>query len=149
MPILPIPGPLESGHPCPFCQRTEKTDQEKKLSLISRLKKRDQEVRNHERAHLQKAGASAAGGPVFEFEEGPDGHSYAVSGHVPISLPEISGNPLATLEMAKMVKAAALAPDDPSSQDLKVAAQAENVIRKARAELAKTSALYSHINIIA
>lgn len=148
-PISAIPGPLESGHPCPFCQSAEKKEAAGKDKVLSQLKKRDQEVRKHELAHLQKAGVFASGGPVYEYEEGPDGCSYAVGGHVPVSLAEISGNPKATLEMAKAVKAAALAPDDPSEQDLRVASQAERLIQKARTELAKTSTLYSSFSVVA
>ena len=147
-PILAIPGPLESGHPCPFCQSAKKEESAGKNKLLSQLKKRDQEVRKHELAHLQKAGIYASGGPVYDYEEGPDGCSYAVGGHVPVSLAEILGNPKATFEMAKAVKSAALAPDDPSEQDFRVAAMAERLMQKARAELAKTSSLYSSFSIV-
>lgn len=106
------------------------TDQEQ----IRELATRDREVRNHERAHAA-VGGKYAGAPVYQYERGPDGNSYAVSGEVSISSGAVSGDPLATINKAQQVKRAALAPADPSPQDRRVAAGATQLEFEARQEL--------------
>ncbi len=101
---------------------------------IDALKARDREVRAHERAH-QAAGGQHAGAASYTFERGPDGRSYAVGGEVPIDASEVRGDPEATIEKMEQVKAAALAPAEPSGQDRKVAAMADAKAAQARAEL--------------
>ncbi len=101
---------------------------------VDALKARDREVRTHERAH-QTAGGQYAGAASYTFQTGPDGRSYAVGGEVPIDASEIKGDPQATIEKMQQVKAAALAPAEPSGQDRKVAALADSKIAQARAEL--------------
>jgi hypothetical protein len=110
----------------------ELSDEEQKA--VSELKARDREVRAHERAH-QAAGGQHAGAASYTFQRGPDGRSYAVGGEVPIDAGEVKGDPEATIEKMRVVKAAALAPAEPSSQDRKVAAMADATMMKARAEL--------------
>jgi SprA family protein len=101
---------------------------------VDALKARDREVRAHERAH-QAAGGSHAGAASYTFQKGPDGRAYAVGGEVPIDASEVKGDPQATIEKMQQVKAAALAPAEPSGQDRKVAALADARIAQARAEL--------------
>src|ERR1044071_9557223 len=101
---------------------------------IDRLKKGDEEVRAHEIAHLAAAGPYAAGGARFTFKIGPDGNSYAVGGEVPVDLTEIPGDPDATARKMAQIRAAALAPRDPSPQDRQVAAEAARIEAKARAD---------------
>ena len=104
---------------------------------VAELKKRDREVRAHEQAHLAAAGPYASGGPTYQFETGPDGNRYAVGGEVQIDTSPIPDDPEATIEKARVVRAAALAPAEPSSQDRAVAAAASQMEAAARAELAK------------
>lgn len=115
----------------------ELTPEEKKQ--VDALKKRDQEVRLHEQAHLAAAGAHARGGPSFSYQQGPDGKQYAVGGEVPIDLSPIEGNPHATIQKAETLQRAALAPADPSGTDRRVAAQAATLAIKARQEIAQQS----------
>ncbi len=103
---------------------------------VKELKRIDQEVRIHENAHKAAAGELAMGGPVYEYEEGPDGKSYAVAGEVQIALREGS-SPEETLQNARKAKKAALAPAQPSAKDRAVAAEAEAMAAKARSEIAK------------
>lgn len=107
---------------------------EAEKNLISQLQKIDSSVRAHENAHLAAAGGLAKGGASFSMAHGPDGRSYAVGGEVQI---DTSGGatPAETIAKMQAVRAAALAPADPSSQDLKVAAQASLVSSQAVAEL--------------
>ena len=104
---------------------------------LQELKKRDREVRTHEQAHLAAAGSHARGGPFYEFQRGPDGQRYAVSGHVKIDTSEVPGDPEATLRKAEVIRRAALAPAEPSSQDRSVAAKASSMAVEARQEIAQ------------
>ena len=88
----------------------------------------------------------AAGGSLvtsaaqFSYETGPDGQQYAVAGEVGIDTAAVPGDPQATIDKMEQVKQAALAPASPSSQDLKVAAQAKAVILEAVGELTTLTA---------
>jgi len=93
----------------------------------------DNKIKAHEMAH-QAAGGAFAGAPTYEKVKGPDGKEYAVSGEVPIKI--IKGkNPLETIKNMQIIKSAALAPADPSPQDLKVAQTADMIKAKAEQEL--------------
>jgi len=113
---------------------TELTDEEKKE--VQKLKQRDTEVRRHEQAHLSAAGRYARGGAQYTFTRGPDGRQYATGGEVSIDVSPTK-TPEGTITKAQVVKAAALAPVEPSSQDRAVAAAAGKMENAARAELAK------------
>ncbi|MEM7577628.1 MAG: putative metalloprotease CJM1_0395 family protein, partial [Planctomycetota bacterium] len=94
---------------------------------------RDREVRTHEMAHKNAAGQHATSGPTYSYQTGPDGQKYAVGGSVGIDLsPE--DTPEATIKKMEVVRRAALAPAEPSSQDRKVAAQASQIAAQARQE---------------
>ena len=88
-------------------------------------------------AHLAAAGSLAIGGPTYTYQRGPDGVLYAVGGQVNIDTSAVPGDPEATLEKAQRIRAAALAPAEPSSQDLRVAAQAAQLAVQARAEISQ------------
>lgn len=115
--------------------RTELAPEEEKE--VRELRKRDREVRAHEQAHLAAAGRHAQGGARYETTTGPDGREYATSGEVSIDASPVPGDPEATLQKAAEVRRAALAPADPSAQDLKIAARASQMAAEARAELAR------------
>jgi len=102
---------------------------------IARLKQRDAEVRQHEQAHVS-AGGSFAGSPQYEFQRGPDGRQYAVGGEVQIDLSR-EKEPAATISKMETVKRAALAPAEPSPQDLRVAQQADQIKADAKSEQRK------------
>jgi len=83
---------------------------------VQELQQRDAHVRSHEAAH-QAAGGDLTGPASFSYQLGPDGRSYAVGGEVPIQ--SRSGRtPDETISIARRVRAAALAPSDPSAADL-------------------------------
>ena len=106
---------------------------------IKELKARDTEVRIHEQAHAA-VGGQYAGSPSYEYQRGPDGTNYAVGGEVQIDVAEIKGDPKATIEKMQTVRAAALAPQEPSSADRSIAADATQKLMAAQAELASQSA---------
>jgi len=102
---------------------------------VNRLKAIDSKVRAHEQAH-QSAGAGLTGGASFQYTRGPDGRQYAVAGEVTINLSS-GQTPQSTIDRARQIQAAALAPADPSSQDRAVAAAAALMESQARAELSR------------
>ncbi len=119
-----------------------KKDEDKKIKKeltkaeeqkVKELKERDAEVQTHERAHKALGGALAAA-PAYEYETGPDGKRYAVNGHVDIDISE-GRDAHDTIAKMETVQRAALAPKEPSSADLNIAAKAKAKADKARAEL--------------
>ncbi|KUJ73576.1 hypothetical protein AVO42_12225 [Thiomicrospira sp. XS5] len=116
---------------------SEQQTQQEVQRVISELKSRDREVKAHEQAHLAAGGRHVTGGASYSYQTGPDGQRYAVGGEVGIDTSPVSGDPEATLSKAQQIRAAALAPAEPSSQDLKVAAQATQMAAQARAEIAQ------------
>ncbi len=126
-------------------QAAELTEEEQQQ--VRELAATDREVRAHEAAH-QAVGGSLAGAASFRFAIGPDGERYAVGGEVPIALITVAEDPAATLRNAEQVRAAALAPAQPSNQDRNVAAQASQVIAQAQVQIAlqRAAALHSDNN---
>ncbi len=118
--------------------KSELTEAEK--AEVERLRQRDAEVRQHEQSHKAAAGQYARGGPNYEYEIGPDGKSYAVSGRVEIDTSPVPNNPQATIAKMQQIRQAAMAVADPSSADQQVAAKAAAVEQEARAELAQQQA---------
>lgn len=108
---------------------------DKEQAELDELKKRDQEVKTHEKAH-QSAGGQYASAPVYEYKKGPDGKDYAVGGHVNIDTSEES-DPDKTIQKMRIVIKAAKAPAEPSGQDMKVAAEAQQTLNEAQMEKAK------------
>jgi hypothetical protein len=102
--------------------------------VISELQRLDKEVRSHELAHAA-VGGSFTGAPNYSFKTGPDGQRYAVGGEVSVDLSTVAGNPSATITKMQKVHAAALAPANPSAQDIQVAANAIQIILQAQSEL--------------
>jgi len=112
----------------------EQAQQLQEDKVVNQLRSRDREVRSHETAHAS-AGGTLAGAPQLSFTTGPDGKRYADSGEVSIDTSRVSGNPDATINKMRQVRNAALAPANPSAQDLKVAAIASQVAGQAQVEL--------------
>jgi hypothetical protein len=101
---------------------------------LSKLKAVDTKVRAHEAAH--QSGPAASGGASFTYEKGPDGLMYAVGGEVPVRI-ETGSTPQETISNLQGVIATALAPADPSPQDLSIASKARVMMMKAQQEFAK------------
>lgn len=158
--LLPLPGTGDTTGPeaDPIFPRNPKTDGlpgatsqtvgdglvgSKQLTpeqkeVVAKLQARDREVRAHEAAHMAAAGSAAASGATYTYEIGPDGKAYAVGGEVSIHMP--SGlTPEEALAAAEQIRGAALAPDQPSGQDLAVAAEAEQMETQAEQEIAQES----------
>jgi hypothetical protein len=108
----------------------------KTQEILTKLEARDSEVRAHEAAHIAAGSGVVTGGASFSYQKGPDGKMYAIGGEVPIDASKES-TPEATIAKMQQVKAAALAPANPSPTDVKVASTASMMESKARQELQK------------
>lgn len=101
---------------------------------VERLKRIDAQVRAHEAAH-QAVGGNLVGGGMLTYQIGPDGKQYAVGGDLPVDM-SISGiDPATIISKMRQIESAAMAPTDPSGQDLAVALQAAQIESQARVEL--------------
>ena len=109
---------------------------------LEKLKETDRKVRAHEQAHVAAGGNLVQGGASFSYEKGPDGQRYAVAGEVSIDTSP-GRTPAETLAKAAQVRAAAMAPADPSPQDRRVALGAAQLEAAARAEQVKEEASQS------
>ncbi|MCW8915546.1 MAG: putative metalloprotease CJM1_0395 family protein [Magnetovibrio sp.] len=105
---------------------------EEEQQRVQELKKIDREVRAHERAH-RAAGGTLTGGAQFTYVRGPDGQQYAVSGEVSIDVSRESSAAATAAKMEAVIRAA-LAPANPSAQDVAVAAQARQVLNEVSQE---------------
>ena len=101
---------------------------------VRQLQQIDQQVRRHEQAHLAAAAGIAVSGANFQFTQGPDGRQYAVAGEVRIDTSP-GRDPEDTIDKAQRIRAAALAPSDPSPQDRAVAVSADQMRMEAQIEL--------------
>ncbi len=89
-----------------------------------------QDIYAHEKAHKDAAGD--LGGPIV-IENNAMG--IPVKGHVDIKMPVLNeANPDETIEHADKVIKSAMAPDDPSGQDFKVANRAKSIKAQAESE---------------
>lgn len=110
----------------------ELTQDEKRLVLD--LQARDAEVRAHEAAH--QSGGASTGAATYTYQQGPDGKMYAIGGEVSVSF-QSGSTPQETIANAQAVIASALAPADPSGQDLAVASSAMVMMMKAQQQVAR------------
>jgi len=102
---------------------------------LEQLKHADRSVHSHELAHISAGGGYVRGGARFQYQKGPDGNRYAVAGEVSIDSSPIPGDPKATAEKMDKIRAAALAPSNPSNQDRRVANMANRIKAEALMEL--------------
>ena len=117
-------------------QKTQTPQQEAATArILAQLKAADREVRAHEQAHMA-AGAGITGSASYTYKTGPDGKQYAVAGEVPVDT-SAGRTPEETLIKAQKIRAAALAPAQPSAQDYKVAQTAASMQQSARIEIAQ------------
>ncbi|MGC8871692.1 MAG: putative metalloprotease CJM1_0395 family protein [Caldimicrobium sp.] len=101
--------------------------------IIEHLKMREKQVIAHEMAH-KAVGGQYTGAVHYTYTRGPDGRYYITGGEVSIDVsPE--ADPEKTIRKMQIVRAAALAPSDPSPQDIAVAQRATAIEIKARLEL--------------
>ena len=117
----------------PEGKRPDNAQSPEEQSQIAALRKRDADVRAHERAHQMAAGG-LAGGATYTYQRGPDGQLYAIGGEVPITVGP-GRTPEETLQRARTVRSAALAPAEPSGPDRAIAAAAASMEAQALQEI--------------
>jgi type IV secretory pathway VirB10-like protein len=103
---------------------------------VAELAQTDRKVRQHEQMHIAAGRDLITSGPTYSYETGPDGQRYAVAGEVGIDTSKGS-TPEETVQKAARIRAAALAPPDPSAQDRHVAALASQMQMEALQEIAR------------
>ncbi len=112
-----------------FTNPFEKQKEQRQAQRDALIKKNYDEIYAHELAH-KRAGGALAGSIVIE--KNADG--IPVGGHVDIKMPALDkNNPQKTIDDANTVISSAMAPFDPSAQDFRVKAQAENTKMQAQA----------------
>jgi hypothetical protein len=102
-------------------------------SLVTELRREDQEVRAHELAHYY-SGRPHTSEPQYWLVVGPDGKRYAVAGHVQFDFAPIPGDAAATIRKYDVLRRAALAPRAPSPFDQKLANEIDRAITRLKAE---------------
>jgi hypothetical protein len=107
------------------------TQQQRQVQTLAR---NDRAVRADDQAQRALAGGIANG--RVQYQMGPDGRRYAVDRQVTFDVTPVPGDPAATLRKMEVVSRAATAPANPSATDRAAAAQAEQLTRQARAQLA-------------
>lgn len=132
-------GQSKPGQTSSSRDQQSSADELANTQIIRSLENRDKAVRNHESAHAA-VGGSFTGAPSYSYEIGPNGKKYAVGGEVSVDLTPIAGEPTETIAKMSKVQAAALAPANPSAQDIRVAASAASIMLEAQAELTNISA---------
>ncbi len=104
--------------------------------LTQEMARKDHEVRAEESAKAALLGRYSKGGPRYQYETGPNGERFAVSGHVPADLAP-TDDPERTLRKARTVKQANLGVGANSPEDMKIAARAMQLESTARAHLVR------------
>jgi len=100
---------------------------------IQQLVTAENKVIAHEQAHMS-AGGQFTGGASYSYTVGPDGRRYISGGEVSISIPS-SDDPEEKLRLLERVRQAALAPANPSPQDVSVASNASSQMGKVNSEI--------------
>jgi len=100
-------------------------------AALNRLRQAHSAVVQEELAHAANAGAFA-GPPIYQYAVGPDGQRYAVGGSVGVKTSNPSGDPEQAARNAAKVQAAALAPNNPSGQDMIVARSSAAALAQSR-----------------
>ena len=113
--------------------KDEKLEQPEIKREIEQLKQTEAEVINHEQAH-KSVGAGITGPITYTHTTGPDDKRYITGSEVSIDT-KIGSTSDETIAILEKVKQAALAPAQPSPQDLRVAATATAQIQQARGEM--------------
>jgi hypothetical protein len=115
---------------------------------LKRLETKADKVVSHEDAHAMVGGALMLGGPVYQYEVGPDGEVYETAGQSRIDMSPLAGNPQGTISKMQQVKRAAMAPLNPSGADRVVASQADQIENQARKQLKNVAEKIVEQNLI-
>ncbi len=101
---------------------------------VVELQQIDRKVRIHEQAHMAAGGGIVTSGPNYTYTYGPDGKSYASAGEVGIDT-AAENKPQQNIDKGQQIQRAALAPQDPSPQDYRVASTGAHLEAQGRSDL--------------
>ncbi len=132
-PKAELESPQEKAAPIDEREKGPHELTEAEKQQVEELQRRDQEVRAHEQAHA----AAGATNVRYEYQVGPDGRPYAVGGSADMQTMAMGSDYDSRIAQARQMRAAALAPGDPSPQDMAVAAKAMRLEAEAIAEKAE------------
>lgn len=113
-------------------------DQEDQARLAE-MRARDKDVRDQKAAQA-RAAAPYAGAANFEYETGPDGRQYAVSGEVKIDVSATVGDASETARKMEQILSATLAADELSVEDRRVLAEARKQRLEAQTDIIAANA---------
>ncbi|GAB1484236.1 hypothetical protein MASR2M78_30540 [Treponema sp.] len=116
-------------------RRVEAKKTEPDMQISDEALARNREVRSHENAHMAALGGAAASPILYDEVRGPGGEKIAVGGKIAVDLSEVPGDPEASLRKARNIISAAYAPGEPSAADMRTAARAYDLARKAQEEI--------------
>jgi hypothetical protein len=116
-----------------YAKSKDQVEEQRLRMAVEKLKRIEARVIAHEMAH-KVVGGQYAGSVRYEYTRGPDGRLYITGGEVSIDVSE-EPTPEETIQKMEIVRRAALAPADPSPQDLAVAQTATIKEMRARLEL--------------
>jgi len=139
-----VNGQNTTSSPSPHTQKSQdskNSTQDQELTpgektQVAKLQARDTQVRAHEAAHIAAGSGVVTGGASFTYQTGPDNRQYAIGGEVPIDTSGAS-TPEETVQKMRQVRAAAMAPADPSPTDYSVAATATLLEMRAMQEISQ------------
>ena len=114
---------------------------------LEAMKRRYAEVRSREESLRRAAGVREL--PRYQYQTGPDGKKYAVSGEVDMDMTTVPGDPEATLRRARRIYRAAFVSADVSPSERRAAMDARRVESKAAAELAMADSSGHHLKDVA
>lgn len=112
-------------------------DQQRK---VEELKEIDRKVHEHEQAHIAAGGGVVTSGASYTYTYGPDGKPYATGGEVGIDTSK-EEKPQENIDKGRLVQRAALAPQDPSPQDYRVASIGAQLETTGRSDLTREQEL--------
>jgi hypothetical protein len=101
----------------------------------------DSAVKAHEKAHMAILGGAAGSGIQYSYVTGHGGQRYAVGGSIKVDFQPVPGDPEATIDKARKIRLAALAPGNPSPADMRAAAKAYRMEQEAREDLREAEAM--------
>lgn len=125
-----------SGNAKPAAQGELTTAEQRQVDA---LKSADARVRAHEQAHLAAGGGIVSSGASYTYTYGPDGKAYATAGEVGIDTSK-ENKPQDNIDKGRLIQAAALAPQDPSPQDRRVASVGAHLEAEGHSDLAQEQA---------
>ena len=103
---------------------------------VEELKQIDRKVHDHELAHIAAGAGIVNSGPDYTYTYGPDGKPYATAGEVGIDTAQAE-KPQENIDKGRTIQRAALAPQEPSPQDHRVASIGAQLEATGRSDLSR------------